>query len=69
MNAIIALTNVNQFTSALFTAMFLYLMIISNDSKFLLKCLALLITKLLYLHTNRKLLASSVDKGWSLHCT
>jgi len=38
MNAIIALTNVNQFTSALFTAMFLYLMIISNDSKFQLRC-------------------------------
>jgi len=29
----------------------------------------LLITKLLYLYTNRKLLASSVDKGWSLHRT
>ena len=29
----------------------------------------LLITKLLYLYTNRRLLARSVDKGWSLLCT
>ena len=69
MYAIIALINVNKFTLALFTAMFLYLMIISSDSKFPLRCASSTDPKLLYLYTNRKLLASSVDKGWSLHCT
>ena len=40
-----------------------------RHSKFLSKSLALAITNLLYLHINRKLLASSVDKGWPLRCT